>query len=403
MSNEPRVVMVIDLFYPIPDGLGMQCLRLSRQLIKRGANVSILARHIDPETATHEILPGDLPIYRIGPHGPRTNRRSVQEILPFTWWLFRHRNEFDIFHVHDVRSLFIVGLLAKWSARKPLIVKVPTQGDVIRVPAKSTELTTFSRLLRKILLPPSLWYWLTKRANEWIATTQAIEDELTSVGLGHKTNRIPNGIDTEFFHPAAADEKMALREKLGLPTDATIIVSHGRLDPRKRSDVLLKALAQVRKKHPNIYLVQPGDVTEALDYKTKLEGIIAEHGLGEIVNFPGAVHNAEEYLRAADIYVLLSEGEGLSNAVLEAMSTGLAIIVSNIGGLNELILDGERGFLCHPEDVDKLTEHLCAYIENPARGREMGAAARAALAPYSLDGVAESYMDLYAKLLEQSR
>lgn len=392
--------MVLDLFYPLRDGLGLQALQLSRELTARGVEVTILTRRIDPATPVDESLDG-IHIHRVWPHGSRSNLKSMLEILPMAWFLITRRKSFDIIHVQDVRSIFISGLLARWLTRKPLIVKVPTQGDVLRQVTESTELTRFSKALRKFLLPNAIWRRLLRQAQGWIATTDAIMDELNECGVGDIARQIPNGIDTSRFHPVSADDKIVLRKRLGLPLDHKIIISHGRLDPRKGLDHVIQAISDLNARFPNVTLFFPGDVSDVdLDYKIRLEALVKERGLMDVVHMPGPVANVEEYLQASDMFVMISEREGLSNAMLEAMASGLSIIASNIGGLSQLITHETSGLVVQPGDVNALREQLSRYLSDESFANDMGAGALAAIEEsFTSRRVAEQYLDLYDDLI----
>ena len=405
MPERPhRVCMVLDLFYPLRDGLGLQALQLSRELTTRGVEVTILTRRIDPATAVDETLDG-IRIHRVWPHGSRSNLKSMLEILPMARHLISNRRNFDIIHVQDVRSIFISGLLARWITRKPLIVKVPTQGDVLRQVTESTELTWFSKALRKLLLPNAIWRPLLRQAQGWIATTDAIMHELTECGVSHIAHQIPNGIDTARFHPASPDEKLELRKRLGLPVDHKIIISHGRLDPRKGLHHVIEAMGDLRAQNPNVTLFFPGDVSDVdREYKVRLETLVRERGLQGVVHMPGPVANVQEYLQASDIFVMISEREGLSNAMLEAMASGLSIIASNIGGLSQLIQHEQSGLVVPPGEVDALRDQLERYLTDDALASRMGAGALAAIEEnYTSRRVAEQYLALYDNLVGEVR
>lgn len=401
MPESPhRVCMVLDLFYPLRDGLGLQALQLSRELTARGVEVTILTRRIDPATPVDETLDG-IRIHRVWPHGSRSNLKSMLEILPMAWYLITRRQSFDIIHVQDVRSIFISGLLARWITRKPLVVKVPTQGDILRQVTESTELTWFSKALRKFLLPNTLWRRLLRQAHGWIATTDAIMAELGDCGVGHIAHQIPNGIDTARFHPVSADEKIALRKRLGLPVDHKIVISHGRLDPRKGLHHVLDTMGDLRAQFPNVTLFFPGDVSDVdHDYKVRLDTIVKDRGLQDVVHMPGPVANVDEYLQASDIFVMISEREGLSNAMLEAMASGLSIISSNIGGLSQLIIHETSGLIIPLGDGNALRQQLGRYLTDDSLASDMGAGALAAIEEnFTSHRVAEQYLDLYDKLI----
>ena len=140
------------------------------------------------------------------------------------------------------------------------------------------------------------------------------------------------------FAPARARSRLNL-----LPRPRVIFT--GRLHPQKNLPLLLEAWTEVARRSPaNLILVGPGNDRQRL---TELAGSL---GIADRVQFIGAVDNPAEYLRAADIFVLPSVAEGMSNSLLEAMATALPCVVSGIGGNTDLITDRQTGRLVMAAD-----------------------------------------------------
>ena len=145
----------------------------------------------------------------------------------------------------------------------------------------------------------------------------------------------------------------------------------GRLDPVKDQAGLIRAFAQT----PNVgksALVIAGDGPS----RPQLEAVIKELGLGGRVRLLGERDDVPLVLRALDVFVLPSIGEGISNAILEAMATGLAVIATRVGGNVELVREDVTGRLIEPRSPETLAEALTAYLADPVRAREHGAAGR---------------------------
>ena len=123
-------------------------------------------------------------------------------------------------------------------------------------------------------------------------------------------------------------------------------------------------------------------------------------GIADRVQFVGAVDNPSEYLRAADVFVLPSVAEGMSNSLLEAMATALPCVVSGIGGNTDLIADGQTGRLVMEPRAEAWSKTLLELLENPDEANRLGAAARQRIDQEFAHGVVvDRYLELYRRML----
>jgi glycosyltransferase involved in cell wall biosynthesis len=200
----------------------------------------------------------------------------------------------------------------------------------------------------------------------------------------------PNGVDTARYHPVSASDKQALRRKLGWPEGLGFLYT-GRLAPEKQLAKFLSVWRQAAAGQPGIAALV-GDGPEG----DKLRTLARESPpAGRIFVMP-AMDNIEEAYAAADVFVLPSVSEGLSNALLEAMSSGLAVLGSRVGGTVEAVEEGKTGLLFASQDAAEFAGKLKRFLVEPGLAGRMGAAAREkALRDYSLERVAESYEKLY--------
>ena len=203
-----------------------------------------------------------------------------------------------------------------------------------------------------------------------------------------KVRTIYNGVDTGRFAPG---DRAAARHALGIPEDWAVAGTVGRLDPVKDQAGLIRAFAQT----PNTgksALVIVGDGPS----RPQLEATVTELGLGERVRLLGEREDIPLILQSLDVFVLPSIGEGISNAILEAMATGLAVIATRVGGNVELVRDGITGRLIEPRRPEPLAGALTAYLGEPARAREHGAAGRQrAVGEFGLERMLAAYEALY--------
>ncbi len=395
-----RVCMAIDRFHPLGGGAESQALQLSRHLQAEGVEVRVVTRRVEPELPPFENADG-LPITRIPPSGLRTHKITALEFFTFTAALWKQRCDYDLIHTHDARTVYLAAMIVHRLTGKPLVAKVPTLGDLSRAAFSRTRRSTYSEIVRRLLMPPALWHLLLRQASAWIAISDAIAAELAECGLSSQTRRIPNAVDSTRFRPASADERALLRRKLGLPLDRTILVSHGRISAQKRIDVLIHTVARLRDQYPNLLVVLPGDFhREDAGIEAALRGEIHTLGLDEVMLLPGRSEQVEDYLRAADVYALSSAFEGMPNALLEALACGLPSVSTMVSGATDILQDGENGLLVPIGDADALAAALRRILSDPAFAAQMAERGLETVRQrYSWEQVTRQYVALYQDLV----
>ena len=186
---------------------------------------------------------------------------------------------------------------------------------------------------------------------------------------------IAPGIDTERFKPVDASD---LRAELGL-TDKEVIVSVGRLVPRKGQDELVKALPEILKSHPNAHLLFVGTGS----YRKVLDNLIADRSLQKHVTFTGRVQYEDltKYICVGDIFAMPSrsrmaglEVEGLGIVYLEASSCGLPVLGGDSGGAPDAVLQGVTGLVVDGRDKHAIAKGAIKLLS--ADRKAMGAAGR---------------------------
>jgi sugar transferase (PEP-CTERM/EpsH1 system associated) len=210
-----------------------------------------------------------------------------------------------------------------------------------------------------------------------------------------KVTQIYNGVDTEAFSPA---DKEAARRTLGIRDGAVVIGTVGRLDPVKDHRGLLEAFGRIAR-HPQAQLVVVGDGP----CRAELEQVGRRLGLDGRVLMLGERQDVARILRALDVFALPSLGEGISNALLEAMASGLPVIATRVGGNPELVDHGVTGTLVSPRSAEALAAAFDRYLLDPALIRKHGEAGRQrALRDFSLDRMFGAYDSLYSRLLARA-
>lgn len=377
--------MVIARYYPSVGGAEVQAGLLAQQLKKRGYQVSVVTMKLPQRRGYEEI--DEIPVYRLTTvaHGTWASFTFMCSLL---WFLVMQRRRYDIVHIHLASSPAVVGAIVGRILRKKILIKLGASralGDV-----KASRRTLVGRW--KLAL-------LKRYAHFFICTNREIIEELIQEGFdAHKTGFIPNGVNVEEFSPVNEYEKIKKREALGYGA-ASIVTFVGRLETQKSVDVLLNAWAQVVRKIPDGMLFIIGDGSQ----RNYLENVSYERGMTHAVTFLGEVPRrvVREYLQISDVFVLPSVAEGLSNALLEAMSVSLPVIATNIGGNNEVVDHHKTGILVEVADIEGFTEALYTLLYDHKKAREYGSAGRKKIEDdYAIDAVALNYQKIYDELLQ---
>ena len=241
--------------------------------------------------------------------------------------------------------------------------------------------------------------WLCRAAG-WLCTRtvcvgRAVEDAARTNDFlpASRLQVIYNGVDPAEFRPDPAAGARVRRE-LGIPRDALLALAVGRLAPVKDYPGLLKAAALV----PGLSLMIAGHGPS----HGELARMVEELGLENRVRLLGTRDDVPRLLQAADVFVLSSLSEGISKAILEAMSTGLAVVATNVGGNPELVLQDRTGILVPARDPAALALALDFLARNPDAARKMGALGReTVLAKFQVASTFRAYAGLYRSLVKR--
>jgi glycosyltransferase involved in cell wall biosynthesis len=206
---------------------------------------------------------------------------------------------------------------------------------------------------------------------------------------------IPNGVDTTMFAPESRDSGSYRERRTEIAGDWArhLLISHvARLVPIKNQVLLLNAFRRVVNAMPDVRLLIAGEGPLA----ESLAAHAASLGLTDHVRFLGARGDVAHWLRSLDVFVLSSDAEGTSMSVLEALSSGVCVVATDVGGTADLLDRGRTGVLVPPGDVSSLADALIRVLRDNAYRHALAAAGRAfAVAHYDEASVALRYMDLY--------
>jgi len=289
-------------------------------------------------------------------------RRVVGDIAP------------DVLHLGCGRSLLWGG----WACRS------------LGVPLRYTT--------RRIDYPIGRSWWRGGRYRQLvdhvIANCRSVERRVLDAGVPTaRVTLLHEGIDMAPW-TALSDGGAPAREALGLPGDAIVVSCAATLRPRKGQRELIAAFDRAAAAHPRAALVLAGAGPD-------LEALRAQAAaVSTRVLVPGPIRPVADLYRATDLFVMPSFNEGLSNACLEASAAGLPLVVSSVGGLPEIVADGETGAVVAPGDSDALADALGRYLGDAALRRDHGAAGRRrTTAMFTAERMARATEDLLLRLL----
>lgn len=380
-----RVLFFNYEYPPLGGGAGNASKYILEQYAKTpDVEVDFVTSSID-EKYSIETIGNNVRIHRL-PIGKNVNNLHYQtkgDLIRYTRaaWKFSLKltkeNRFDL--THSFFSVPCGALSYGLKLRRKLPYIVSLRGA--DVPGYSERF----KGLYGILCPIMKKIW--KSADFVIANSQGLKE----LALRSKPEKvigvIPNGVDVDQFHPAEKHEKAEKFE----------ILCVSRITPRKGIRYLIKALEKFIAEHPYVHLTIIGEGNE----KASLENLVRSLGMKHNVLFKGLIPHdklPEEYHKA-DVFVLPSLNEGMSNTMLEALASGLPIIATQTGGSDELVRNGVNGLIVKMQDSDDLAQKLLMVIDQDQLRANMGRLSRELALTLSWESVAKQYLQLYTEVI----
>ncbi len=379
-----KILMISPQFSPLVGGYERAAERLSKTLTARGHLVEVAAERRDRRWARREVREG-VRIERLWClYRPRLH--MVTALLSFAWFLLRRGRRFDVWHIHQYGAHAVLAVALSKVLRRPVLLKLICDGP---------------EGLEKVVseLPWAAWARsLLRRTDAVAAVSRETKDEALAFGFPpERVFILGNGVDTQSFRPRSGEERVQFRSKLGVAA-AGLVLFVGRLAPQKNVKGLLAGWSRATQDLPagwKLAIVGDGALKEQLISISE-----AKH-LSTAVSFIGAQSNIDEWMAAADIYVLSSHFEGLSNTTLEAMASGLPVVSTRVSGSAETLRETGAGIVTDVGREDLLAEALVRLAHDEALRKTMGMAARKAVeTKYSIDRVASRYEQVYRSLLK---
>ena len=367
-----KVALVTRRYPPLIGGAERVLSYLGPALAEQGLDVTVLTSRIDPTLSAVEVVEvagtGACRVERL----PTSRLRFVGTILylrELSRWFARNR--VDLAYVSMLKHDAYAVLGAAGRGRFPVVLRPEGAGATgdIAWQAWGRFGSTIARRCR--------------RADAFVAISPAVRGELAADGYPvARIHDLPNGVPI----PATPWQQSG---------NSLRVAYVGRLSSEKGVDTLVNAWPLVRSVIPNACLTLIGEGPE----RPRLEGLVHDRNLGDLVSLPGSAPDPMIPLRASSLFVLPSREEGMSIALLEAMALGIPTVASDIPGNRALIEPGVHGRLVPPDNPPALARAIIDHHRDPAAGSMARAARGRVEADYSIAAVARRHVALFEQVI----
>jgi glycosyltransferase involved in cell wall biosynthesis len=292
----------------------------------------------------------------------------------------------DVVHTHTAKAGAVGRAAALLAGRRPVVVHT-FHGHVLR--------GYFGRV--GTLVFRAIETALARVTDRLVAVSPEVRDELVSLGVApaSKFTVIRLGIELE---PRVSfdGDPLEVRRRLGIDADRFVVGWFGRMTAVKRTDDLLTTLARLRERGVDALLLLVGDG----DDRERLEQRAHDLGLARACLFLGYQEDVAAWYAVCDAVVLTSASEGTPVTIIEALAAARPVVATAVGGVPDVVDEGETGFLVSPGDTEALAERLEALAHDPARRAAMGEAGRErVLSRYAVERLVGDVDALYRELL----
>jgi glycosyltransferase involved in cell wall biosynthesis len=311
----------------------------------------------------------------------------------------------DLIHLHTAKRLGGIGRYVAQKRKIPYVLSL--HGGLFDVPAE--EAATWTEPTRSALEWGKLLGW-------WVGSRRVPDDAAAIICVGEEERRqtqacypnnkvihLPNGVDPDRF---SYGEGQAFRQRFGIPSDAFVILTVGRIDPQKNQLLVLQTLRELIDINPKTYCLIIGPITNQ-DYYDRIMKFIEEHELKGIVRVISGLEAGSQSLtdayHAADVFVLPSVHEPFGIVILEAWASGLPVLASRVGGIPSFVIPHQDGLLFESNNRDSLVEVfklLCDHPEEMLKIAEAGK--RKASSQYSWDAITSRLINLYEEAVREN-
>lgn len=369
--------------YPIYGGSGVVATELGKALADRGHQIHFISYsmpfrlgHVAENIFFHEVNVNSYPVFEHRPYTLALTSKMVDVV--------RYEG-LDLLHVHYAIPHATSAMLARQILAR----------DDIRVPIVTTlHGTDITIVGQDPSFAPVVAYSIDESDGVTAVSEYLRRETYEHFDVRQQIDVIPNFVDIDRFKRTNKDH---FRQAL-CPNGEKLLVHVSNFRPVKRAGDTVEILARLRQEGLPVKLLLVGDGPD----RVPTEHLARKLGVYEDVRFLGKQDPVEEILSIADVFLMPSGSETFGLAALEGMACGVPVVSSDIGGLPELVVDGEVGFLCPLGDIDAFTERVRLLVTDDELQGRMAAAARArAVEHFSLDKIIPQYEAHYERVRAQ--
>lgn len=384
-----KILMIHHTYLPEYNGAALQAHRLSQVLERKGCQVHVLAGASSREWVGKSDLDG-ISIYRV-PRYHATIFWRIWFAIRLIQYLVTHARYFNVIHIHS----FIAPVnLFLFFSRTPGIQKITRLGFDDIKSLTNGPCGWINRMLLKSI--------------RRVVNPVKNRDLQNYPGI-HFAN-ISNGVDTGLFHSVDEMNKNLLRKKLKLPLNRIILLYVGSFIARKRVDRVINVMNWLKQRQlpmPLLICVGPLNLrtsnqhlnTKSVATMSQLNQLLKTFDLWPDVQFRDRSENIDLYFKACDIFINFSESEGQSNVVLEAMASELPIIIQDLPGTQNIIVNDYNGFAFDSGNTEIVGKKLVQLMSDRVMRKTVGKRARQTISScYDINHVADQMINLYQEL-----
>ena len=289
------------------------------------------------------------------------------------------KHKIQIVHTHGSQDSWMASLAGRLSSYRPVIVRTRHKSTPVSVSFRHDVLYRF--------LPHVVTTTGETVRQQLIEQNRLNPDSVVS---------IPTGVDMMRFHSGASD--MAFKEALGIKVEQPVVGTISFLRPEKGLNVLIDAVSLLRKEFSQVCCLIVGTGQE----HQKLLEQIRQQKLDGVVIFTGFREDIPELLNVMDVFVLPSLEEGMPQSLLQALAMERAVVASAVGGVPEIVQEGQTGLLVSPRDSVALAEKVGSLFRHPDQGKVLGQAGhRFIKQEHSMEAMVTKTEQLYSSLWEK--
>lgn len=386
-TTERRPLRIGITCFPTFGGSGVIATEIGMSMARRGHSVHFISYDIPQRLDRfmeniyyHQVESGEYPLFA-QPYYPITLASKMVEVA--------QRERLDLFHVHyaipHATSAYLAQQVLGEKAPKLITTLHGTDITLVGTERSYLPMVRFAISESDLVTVPSSF--LKEATYNLLSVPRAVSIEV-----------IPNFVDIRRFAPAEDRAEKHLPRSVGLCRKAEKLITHvSNFRPVKRALDVVRVFAKVNESLP-CHLALIGDGPE----RSRVEQLVRELDLLDRVCLLGRQNSFVEILQNSDVFLLPSETESFGLAALEAMSCGVPVVASRVGGLAELVVENETGFLSDVGDIDGMAEQIVRILGDEALHARMSLAARErAIGTFDEESLTARYENAYYRVLTQ--